>query len=304
MKAVLLRVGIDSSYGALSPVWSDLSYEYIPIPVLNKKEQEKKERRTFKNLGLGKYLPVKFHNAIAHLDPEFKSFTYGDPNHPKRNILSKLKKGDLLVFYLGGRELDSNEIGCFIFGYFVVEYVFNWDKLNDIERKEASKICKENAHIRSSKSRDNLIIVKGSSKSKKLKYCIPISMPNNTSNNPPYFASVGIQNLIGIRKSIVRAVPILIEEKNYLSNLKMLLGISKLDINKIDGKIPFSIFARIVKEDKKLNKAEKLFLLNFMMSKTNNYRNDAENFGSDMYLAEFKNTEILDEYFMQFYDKV
>jgi len=35
-----------------------------------------------------------------HVDPEFETFTYGDPTPPKRN-LSQLRPGDLLVFYSG-----------------------------------------------------------------------------------------------------------------------------------------------------------------------------------------------------------
>ncbi|MBK9228856.1 MAG: hypothetical protein IPL67_17815 [Ignavibacteria bacterium] len=44
MKAILLRVGIDSNYGALSPVYYDNSFRYIPIYYKDKIEKERKKR--------------------------------------------------------------------------------------------------------------------------------------------------------------------------------------------------------------------------------------------------------------------
>ncbi|MEO8210867.1 MAG: hypothetical protein ABI840_09905, partial [bacterium] len=60
MKAILLRVGIDSNYGALSPIWADYTYKYIPIYSKDIKEIEKKEKRTYKSIGLEKHLPEKY----------------------------------------------------------------------------------------------------------------------------------------------------------------------------------------------------------------------------------------------------
>src|SRR5438477_12455383 len=42
----------------------------------------------------------------VHVDPEFETFTYGDPTTPKRS-LRNLKPGDFLVFYCGLQEWDS-----------------------------------------------------------------------------------------------------------------------------------------------------------------------------------------------------
>ena len=43
MKAYLLRVGIDLGYGALSPIFEDNRFEYIPIP----EQSPTQEQRTF-----------------------------------------------------------------------------------------------------------------------------------------------------------------------------------------------------------------------------------------------------------------
>lgn len=121
MKAILLRVGIDTTYGALSPVWDDMSYVYFPIYNRNKKEIETGEKRSYKDLfkyGV-KYLPEKLHNKIVHYDPEFETFTYGDVKNNKHKKLASIEKGDLLVFYMGGEmQNKSKEKGCFIIGFF------------------------------------------------------------------------------------------------------------------------------------------------------------------------------------------
>ena len=82
MQALLLRVGIDLGYGALSPIFADNTYEYIPIYYKDKKENEKNEIRTYNNLksdykidifgnrsiigkkNLTQYLPKKLHNKL------------------------------------------------------------------------------------------------------------------------------------------------------------------------------------------------------------------------------------------------
>ena len=307
MKAIMLRVGIDSQYSALSPVWFDYSYKYIPIYYKDIKEKEKKETRTYKTIGLENYLPKKIHKKKIHLDPEFKTFTYGEPGRQKRASLLKLKKNDLLVFYLGGKMQvdpeDQKEIGCYIFGYFIVDKVYDWNKMSEKERKEAEKKCKENAHIRSSKSKDNLIIVKGNSKSRMMKKCIPISEKNTNSKNPAYIANKEMKKFIGIREAITRAVPIFITDNMYIENLKYLLGIKKFDPENYEGKIPFSLFSRIIDEEKRLKSNEKLYLKNFLMSKGSNYRDACDNFGLDVYqIGGYKNTDLMEEYFMNYFE--
>lgn len=303
MKAILLRVGIDKTYGALSPIWGDYTFKYIPIYYKDIKAKEKKETRTYKDLGLEYYLPEKIRKKKIHLDPEFKTYTYGEPGRVKRASLLNLNKGDLLVFYLGGKtDVEPIEIGCYIFAYFVVKNVYNWNEMTEKERRDAEKVCRENAHIRSSKSKDNLVIIKGSSDSKLLKKCIPISIENTKSKNPPYIASEEMKNFIGIRESIVRAVPIIISEDKYIQNLKYLLGISKFDPEDYEEKIPFCLFSRIIDQDRRLKANEKLYLKNFMISKGSDYREACDNFGLDVYqIGGYQNTELMEEYFMNYF---
>jgi hypothetical protein len=104
MKAMLLRVAIDKGTDrTLGPIFEDGSFEFIPI---SEGDVKSKEDRTYKNtLGrtgkpLATYLPKRIENRAMHYDPEFESFTYGDPTG-KRKYLIKLKENDLLVFYAG-----------------------------------------------------------------------------------------------------------------------------------------------------------------------------------------------------------
>jgi len=230
MKALILRVGIDKGYGFLSPVFYDMTFEYLPIYLRNKKETERNEKRTYfdlignRNLALSEHLPNKLRNQIVHLDPEFETFTYGDPTRTKRAALLKLVKNDLLIFYFGGRKDHPFEEGCFLFGFFEIEKIIDWNETSEGAKKDIEQEFKNNAHIISSKSRNNLVMVKGNSNSRILKRCIQISDRNLESNNPPYFTSLEFRTKYGLRKNIVRAVPMYIHDIRYINSLKKLLS--------------------------------------------------------------------------------
>jgi len=227
MKALLLRVGIDSFYGALSPVWDDMSYVYIPICNKNIKEIERGEKRTYKDLLKSnvKYLPQKLHNKIVHYDPEFETYTYGDPTTNKK--LTSLKPNDLFIFYMGGiMQNSTNEKGCFIIGYFEVESVEHWKgKLTPQQKAELRRKFPNNAHAISSKTQKDLTIVKGNNNSKKLEKCIKITVPTANCTNPAYVTNPELTKSCGIRRFITRAIPIIVTEEKHLKNLKELLGI-------------------------------------------------------------------------------
>ena len=129
MNVVLLRVGIDTGCGGIhSPLFSDGSFEFIPIP-----DRGARDERTYGNtIGrsghpLLRYFPKYRRKAAAtqsmHVDPEFSTFTYGDPTPPKRG-LKRLQPGDLLVFYAGMQGWECTiEPALYIIGYFDIETV-------------------------------------------------------------------------------------------------------------------------------------------------------------------------------------
>src|SRR5438034_1370085 len=106
MNVVLLRVGIDTGCGGIhSPLFSDGTFEFVPIP-----DSHGVDERTYGDCkgrtgrAFAAYFPKRNQEGASlqamHVDPEFESFTYGDPTPPKRG-LAKMRSGDLLVFYAG-----------------------------------------------------------------------------------------------------------------------------------------------------------------------------------------------------------
>lgn len=95
MKAMLLRVGIDtgSGGGTLGPIFKDGSFEYIPIPEGYLSEEDKTYGNTIgrKGFPLSTYVSKILKDVGMHFDPEFKTYTYGDPTS-KRSSLLRLQK--------------------------------------------------------------------------------------------------------------------------------------------------------------------------------------------------------------------
>ena len=124
MSVVLLRVGIDTGCGGIhSPLFEDGTFEFVPIPDRSgRDERTYGNSRGLKGRTLAEYFPKRRRRGMTsqamHVDPEFETFTYGDPTPPKRN-LAQLRSGDLLVFYAGmegwGHELPPALYlaGCF-----------------------------------------------------------------------------------------------------------------------------------------------------------------------------------------------
>lgn len=176
MKALLLRVGIDTGSGrARGPIFWDGSFEYIPIP----EGRETREQRTYAQLlgrkgePLSTYLPKRLAALVPHIDPEFETFTYSDPTKVKRLHLMQLQDGDLLVFYAGLRPSDYEDAArLFLIGSFDVETVVSFTK--DTPRRNAwLRPLRTNAHMKRVESDEDLVIVKGRSELSRLGPCLP-----------------------------------------------------------------------------------------------------------------------------------
>lgn len=111
-QVVLLRVGIDAGCGGIQgPLFDDGRFDFICIP-----DNKRVSVHTYGNMTgrdgrpLSSYFAAPRQERMAaehvHVDPEFETFTYGDPTPPKRS-LRNLKPGDLLVFYCGLQEWDT-----------------------------------------------------------------------------------------------------------------------------------------------------------------------------------------------------
>jgi Nucleotide modification associated domain 3 len=104
MRGLLVRVGIDSTFGSWNAPMRVASGEfaYITIP----------ESRPFRD-DMGRYydefvpvaanfgtkLPKKLLGKATHLDPDFHQLTYGDQGQRGKRIKERLGTGDLLAFF-------------------------------------------------------------------------------------------------------------------------------------------------------------------------------------------------------------
>ena len=233
MNAMLLRIGIDKGTdGTLAPIFEDGSFEYIPI---SEGDSQSKEDRTYKNTvdrsgkPLSTYLPKGIENRTMHFDPEFETFTYGDPTS-KRTSLLKLERDDLLVFYAGLTPFRNrkHKEALYLIGYFTIEKLIDFNRLSKSEIKKCYKLYPNNAHLKRSYDTEDLVIVVGQKdKSKLLERAILISQKKYDKTGKPYHVvSEGMEELLGISGSIQRSIPPrFIKNENNLNNLKHILGL-------------------------------------------------------------------------------
>jgi hypothetical protein len=192
MRVVLLRVGIDTGSGGIhGPLFSDGSFEYIPIP--DRFGSKGVDKRTYGNTrgrggqSLADYFPEarreKVFDQSVHFDPEFETFTYGDPTRPKAS-LRVLSEGSLLVFYAG---LKGWNFGCppalYIIGSFEVARA---GLATSISRAELVGMFQNNFHVMHGdvfeKQKDRLVLVKGTANSRLLKKAVKISSGGTDRN--------------------------------------------------------------------------------------------------------------------------
>lgn len=150
-EALLLRVGIDSGTGdAHGPLLSDGTFEYVPIP----ESRETTENRTYGDIvghhgeRLSTYVPHLVDDR-PHYDPEFRTYTYGDPSPIKRSQLARLAEGDLLIFYAGLEPIDGSAPPLlYAIGYFTVDAAHDLDAMTSAERERAFAAFPHNAHVK------------------------------------------------------------------------------------------------------------------------------------------------------------
>ena len=212
MRVVLLRVGIDTGSGGIhAPLFRDGSFEYLPIPDNFGSGKQGIDERTYGNTmsrrgqPLVSYFPerrrTKMRDKPMHFDPEFETFTYGDPirSGPKRS-LAKLKAGDVLVFYAGlkGFDFDSSP-ALHIIGYFEVAAA---GFANDFSSSELNELFANNFHVRHQtafeEQKDRLILVKGGNGSRLLRRAERISvLGTNRVGKPLFRLSPEMQKIFG-----------------------------------------------------------------------------------------------------------
>ncbi|MBZ5697635.1 MAG: hypothetical protein LAN18_03715 [Acidobacteriia bacterium] len=219
MQVVLLRVGIDTGAGGIhGPLFKDGSFEYIPIP-----DGWNMDPRTYGNTKgrhgrslvdyfLGSRRAKVFKQAI-HFDPEFTTYTYGDPTLGPKSSLRKLVEGDLLAFYGG---LEGWGFQCspalYLIGYFEV---LRAGLAPSFTSSEMRRLFGNNFHVKHRKiledQRERLVLVKGGVGSRLLQKAVRISsLGKNSDGRPLHRLSRKMQEIFGDfdgRTSIERSPP-------------------------------------------------------------------------------------------------
>ena len=191
MQVALVRVGIDTGSGGIhAPLFADGTFEYIPIP-----DRFGVDPRTYGTLTgrrgrpLSNYFPStrqpRMCRQSVHVDPEFATFTYGDPSVPKSG-LRHLRPGDLLVFFCGLEGWDHPAApALYLLGYF--EVAAGWAR--DFAERERRDLFAENFHVRHEcvyrRQEARLVLVKGSRDSRLLERAVPISETGQTRTGQP-----------------------------------------------------------------------------------------------------------------------
>ncbi len=192
MKIALVRVGIDSGCGGMQgPLFQNGAFEYIPIP-----DDFGTDQRTYGNTPgrhgrrLVEYFPpsrqIRMSNQAIHVDPEFTTFTYGDPTPPKSG-LRHLERGDLLIFYCGleGWGFKSGP-ALYLMGYFEVQAA---GRASDFSPSDLQRLWGENFHVRHrgvfERQKGALVLVKGSSNSRLLNRAVLMSAPGRDRSGRP-----------------------------------------------------------------------------------------------------------------------
>jgi hypothetical protein len=218
MKAAMLRVGIDTGSGGMNgPLFNDGSFEYIPIP-----DRSGVDERTYANTfglkgrKLVEYFPKSRQPGVSrqsiHFDPEFATFTYGDPTSPKAR-LRHLEEGDMLIFYCGLEGWDfGSEPALYLMGHFEVLAA---GKASDFQDGDRHDLFENNFHVRHQaiyeRQKADLVLIKGSEESRLLKKAIRISMMGKDRNGKPLkVLAHNMQNIFGTfngRLSFQRSPP-------------------------------------------------------------------------------------------------
>jgi hypothetical protein len=205
MKVAMLRIGIDTGSGGIhGPLFRDGTFDYIPIPDgFGIDERTYGNTRGLKGQNFVQYFPenrqAKMAGRSVHFDPEFVTFTYGDPTPPKAG-LRYLKKGDMLIFYCGLEGWDVNsEPALYLMGYFDVLAA---GRPADFGDGETRRLFRNNFHVRHQpvfeRQKAELVLVKGTEQSRLLTQAVRISvMGQDRTGKPLKVLSPAMQTIFG-----------------------------------------------------------------------------------------------------------
>jgi hypothetical protein len=206
VKVAMVRIGIDTGSGGIhGPLFADGTFDYLPIP-----DNLNQDSRTYGNMAgrHGRNLidyfresrRAKMADQPVHVDPEFETFTYGDPTPPKAG-LRWLEAGDMLIFYCGleGWGGFVAPPALYLMGYFEVIAAGRAATFSPNERQS---LFAANYHVKHPEiyedQKDRLVLVKGSDKSRLLAkaHCLSV-MGRDRRGRPLKVISPEMQQIFG-----------------------------------------------------------------------------------------------------------
>ena len=218
MKILFLRVGIDRGCGGtLSPRFSDGTFEYVPIP-------ESSELLAGRGVTYSE-LPAKHGGTLdkysgstgyTHYDPEFETFTYGEPSEPKRSQLLRLTAGDYLVFYSGLQGSEITKGTCFVIGYLSVRAIHR-APMNECWPPASLEHLHRNAHFRRKNPEATLVVVEGDPSISRLFTIAPQLSDGNQKVLP------NLEDVVGFGGSVMRAIGRWVPETHHDRALEWLV---------------------------------------------------------------------------------
>jgi hypothetical protein len=181
--AILVRVGIDASYGRWNAPADPITREFVYVPI-----PEACQLRAGHVVSYSRVLPVLqsfsqkrdvgldtdlgFRAALRelpmHLDPDFDFLTYGDDGSRRGREIALLQAGDFLVFYAGMRSVVDRRLVYGLVGLLTVDEIV---AAADVPEHRLG----ENAHTRRLNPRPSEVVVRGvPSQSGRLTRYLPI----------------------------------------------------------------------------------------------------------------------------------
>ena len=189
-KGLLIRVGIDQTFGEynapINPSTND--YIYMPIPQDNANFLSGMgttydellphfESWCHKNHSTIEFPENLKNNRGCHLDPDFDFSTYGDQATGRGLMIAGLRKGDFIAFFASFKPIQEcdHRLVYALYGIMVVDKVL---KVSDISKNEFHK----NAHTRiEDMNQYHLVVYANPSLSGRFSRAIPIGEYRNKS---------------------------------------------------------------------------------------------------------------------------
>jgi len=169
MKGLLVRVGIDQTYGKWNAPVDPNTNEFVYMPIPEGKQQCMGLETTYRshlpelelfcnarnldfdNLGF----PSELHTLATHHDPDFKHMTYGDVGDKRLSKIWTMQSGDIIVFYASLKPIRhcSHKLLYAIIGMYVIDEII-------IAREIPQNRWSENAHTRRQHIGDHDVIIR------------------------------------------------------------------------------------------------------------------------------------------------